>query len=631
MSAEIESTQSGTVYSEEERERFIPVGKQEVVADLLEGEGLSPGDVDLFRHFAKILAALYHYYFHEDLETLKQAYQPFSPDSDTISVREHSDAELYSKRKEFLASMEKLLDDANYETLGESDINDALAEQSPYGLTLYVDLDDFDEMLLYFRGSAIRVDQVRTWKKLWLGKTERRIPIYKRLALVLKLKAHGDMVAEIKERLGIEEEKAFRLVRKKRRGVTNAMSENSIYLKLFRDIPRSDLEMLFPNTQLRMNLLDKVKIGITGGGATLFGIFKTVTTLLGAALTLAVIPVLFGLAGLIARQVMKVFNLRTKYMVQLSQNLYFHNLDNNAGVFTHLIDLAEEEECKEAILAYYFLLTEADRRYDEKALDARIEAYISERYGIPMDFEVDDGLRKLERAGLLVREDDGALGVLPLQASCTRLDEEWDNFFQFNEPEAAAPLSAATHEVPARPPASSFGSTETSVTRREELPPEVLARLRGEAPPADPDADEYDQLHGVEEDADRPAAATDVVLGPAPGPKTVGAGADDATMAFPSFNRDDVQAEIEKERERLAGNDSKDESDDEGEIPPPPPPPPPPVDETRDDEPPPPPPPPPVDERVAICGDCGARYNAEKFKPGTRFRCKKCKTVVVVP
>ena len=47
-------------------------------------------------------------------------------------------------------------------------------------------------------------------------------------------------------------------------------------------------------------------------------------------------------------------------MKALSDNLYFKNLDNNAGVFYHLIDAAEEEEFKEAVLAYYFLLTAKD-------------------------------------------------------------------------------------------------------------------------------------------------------------------------------------------------------------------------------------------------------------------------------
>lgn len=43
-------------------------------------------------------------------------------------------------------------------------------------------------------------------------------------------------------------------------------------------------------------------------------------------------------------------------MKALADNLYFKNLNNNDVVFHRLIDSAEEE-CKEAILAYYLLVT----------------------------------------------------------------------------------------------------------------------------------------------------------------------------------------------------------------------------------------------------------------------------------
>jgi hypothetical protein len=42
------------------------------------------------------------------------------------------------------------------------------------------------------------------------------------------------------------------------------------------------------------------------------------------------------------------------FMKTLGDNLYFKNLDNNAGVFFHIIAEAEEEEFKEALLGYLF-------------------------------------------------------------------------------------------------------------------------------------------------------------------------------------------------------------------------------------------------------------------------------------
>ena len=74
---------------------------------------------------------------------------------------------------------------------------------------------------------------------------------------------------------------------------------------------------------------------------------------LGAALAA------FG--GFLVRQFTKFKNRKIQFMKALSENLYFRNLDNDAGVFHHLLDAAEEEEVKEAVLAYHFLRSAGGR------------------------------------------------------------------------------------------------------------------------------------------------------------------------------------------------------------------------------------------------------------------------------
>ena len=80
------------------------------------------------------------------------------------------------------------------------------------------------------------------------------------------------------------------------------------------------------------------------------------------------------LGGFLFKQVNKFKNRKIKFMKALSDNLYFKNLDNNTGVFHHLVDTAEEEEFKEAILAYYFLLAE-DRDFTKTQLDETVERW----------------------------------------------------------------------------------------------------------------------------------------------------------------------------------------------------------------------------------------------------------------
>jgi hypothetical protein len=106
--------------------------------------------------------------------------------------------------------------------------------------------------------------------------------------------------------------------------------------------------------------------------------------------------------GFLIRQVNKFKNRKIKYMKALSENLYFKNLDNNAGVFHHLIDAAEEEEFKEAVLAYSFLLTE-DRDLTIAELDGAIENWFERAHQCLIDFEIEDAVDKLVRWGLVDR------------------------------------------------------------------------------------------------------------------------------------------------------------------------------------------------------------------------------------
>ena len=114
-------------------------------------------------------------------------------------------------------------------------------------------------------------------------------------------------------------------------------------------------------------------------------------------------------------------------MQTLIQSLYFKNLDNNAGVLYRIANDAEEEEFKEALLAYYFLLT-CNRPQSKAEIDQRIEAWLAERWHCPVDFEIDDALQKLLRLEL-VRNSDGLFSAIPVKAAIETLDRNWDAFF----------------------------------------------------------------------------------------------------------------------------------------------------------------------------------------------------------
>ena len=206
--------------------------------------------------------------------------------------------------------------------------------------------------------------------------------------------------------------------------------------------------MLFPKVRVVMSLYDKLTIAVPAlaGGITadrqpaadadvLFlvaGFYLGLTSPVEHEQVVKAFAALSGLAALgalIMRQRLKYERLSLKYQKQISDHVYFRNVSNNAGIFDYVVGAAEEQECKEAFLAYCFLVGAKDPP-DQATLDGRIEQWLKATFGIDIDFEVDDALAKLERLGLLKRQGEG-LAVQPLSEALVVLDRIWDEFFLF--------------------------------------------------------------------------------------------------------------------------------------------------------------------------------------------------------
>jgi len=385
----------------QQSEHFIPFRRRALVrrlADRLEQDGRR----DRFLALADMLRAIFHYEFHEKLERLKEHYAPFNPDADVARLESLEPARREAALETLLATLDEVLAAANYHRLRQDQIEAALQGASLWGLDLDVDFSIFERLRMYARGDLLQQREMRSWRT---GFRRRRfnVDIYQRLVVVFKLR-HRPREAD--------------------RAYTDA-----VYLKLFKDIPKMDLEMLLPGTRARIRRLDQIKIGAPLiGGVGGFGM--KVWTLVGAAAAglWAWIVALCGLVSYGVKSFLGYKRTRDRYAAVLTEHLYFQNLNSNAGVFTQLIDAAEEEECKEAILAYYFLWTEPDCGRDPESLDARIERFLHEELGRKADFQIDDALRKLEKLEVL-RCGPSGLTVVPIDAALVRLDRTWDAYF----------------------------------------------------------------------------------------------------------------------------------------------------------------------------------------------------------
>jgi hypothetical protein len=116
-------------------------------------------------------------------------------------------------------------------------------------------------------------------------------------------------------------------------------------------------------------------------------------------------------------------------MKALADNLYVKNLDNNAGVFHHLLDNAQDEEFKEAILAYTVLI-QANKGMTANEIDQYIEHWLKQKTGLDIDFEIDDALCKLTRLSLVTQQADHFYAQ-PISEANRILDAQWDKVFEF--------------------------------------------------------------------------------------------------------------------------------------------------------------------------------------------------------
>lgn len=407
-------------------ERFIPFRKQDIIQ--MCSQELSDEESALsFKQFCQLLSSVIHFDYHEQLESLKNNYAPFDPNADTQQLNSYTLEQREQCKIAFAENFAKTLNAANFEKVTEQDLQEALTEESLFKVRLEVEFDDFEQVVFYRRGESQLSETITS---LWgFRKQTINFTNFDRVAVYITFKDKSYFEQKKKQPIGFE--------------------PSSTIIKLFQNVPKADLEMLFPNSEVRMRPIDKV---IIGASAVVGGAVVLVTKLGASILLLAALLsfwlgwrsesvamtqqhfISFGLGiglfgGFIFKEWSKFKNRKIKFMKALSDNLYFKNLDNNAGVFHTLIDAAEEEDFKEALLAYTFLL-KSTQGLSASQLDEEIEAWFSNNYHCQLDFEISDALAKLELMQLITLDGDNYKALSLTQAKRC-LDQRWDSLFNY--------------------------------------------------------------------------------------------------------------------------------------------------------------------------------------------------------
>jgi hypothetical protein len=227
------------------------------------------------------------------------------------------------------------------------------------------------------------------------------------------------------------------------------VKDDNIYMKLFKNIPRNDLEMVFPNTKVRFRLFDKLRLGATASGGIGLGAFGAAGKIaLLATNPIAAAGAVVGLGGIAFRQAINFMNQKQRYMVVMAQNLYFHSMADNRSVILKLAARAAEEDIKEEMLLYSVIAKERARRQDLPDIDVAIEQYLMGGFGIGVDFDIPDALDRLIADGIVTERSDGTLSTLPPREAAMHIDKKWDHYLD----ELPEPISAEGFEFEGNSP-----------------------------------------------------------------------------------------------------------------------------------------------------------------------------------
>lgn len=396
-----------------DREHFIPLRKSDLIELLCHDKTLQANERESFRQFCVLVSAVFHFEYLKQLEELKDAYAPFDPDADTKTLKavsaEKRDADEQQLFERFAALMER----ANFKRLTREELQRAMQEVATVsGIQTQVELGMFVHLDIFVRGDVMGRMHRRSWRKLW-RKEEFFVPLYQRLVLIVKMRPHKRLDRDI--------------------------DTSRVYLKIFKDIPKVDQDMLLPGARVRFSRIDQAMIIYplaAGIGLTLYNIGASILesslAAFGSLLTWSLAGAIggYGYKSYYSYQVKK-----QDYSLKLTKSLYYKSLDNNTGVLMRLLDEAEEQECRETFLAYFCLWKYAPAEgWTAAQLDDYVELYLEGNANLKVDFEIGDALVKLERLKI-VRKVGDAYHAQPLDKALEMLDWTWDNYFTYNKPD----------------------------------------------------------------------------------------------------------------------------------------------------------------------------------------------------
>lgn len=285
--------------------------------------------------------------------------------------------------------MDALLRKAQYRRLQPSEISLALRTATAWGMKLNVRFSEFRRLRVYVRGSDIERRSRREWYLAFMRR-HLMVPVYRQLVVIFEPRSPVGPTA------------------------ATANSKSSLYLRMFKNVPHADLDMLIPGT-VRINWADSGRIGIP----TLWGFVMLVSKLARNLWLLALFGAVklltsfaFVAAVIIAGAVygFKLFfsyrHARNRHLLNVTRHLYYQTLSNNSGVLLRLMDEAEQQQTCQAFMVLHVMEKSHPTPLTMREIDSHCESLLMQLGLGSINFDVRRSVEFLLKMDLVVPTGD---------------------------------------------------------------------------------------------------------------------------------------------------------------------------------------------------------------------------------
>ncbi|KAH0982163.1 hypothetical protein GBA52_009340 [Prunus armeniaca] len=207
----------------------------------------------------------------------------------------------------------------------------------------------------------------------------------------------------------------------------------SLQLKIYERIPIPDLPVIFPHKKLSFRIIDTVRLDIASilGLSAYFINYKFENVLYSPSAIFLDVVAISALIIYVSRVVLGYKQTWDRYQLLVNRTLYEKTLASGFGSVHFLLDASEQQQYKEAILAYAILLkTKKGKLTCRQSVADDCERFMYDVFKVKVEMPVDKAVTTLLRLGLATETPiDGRISLQAISCSeaYESLKERWNS------------------------------------------------------------------------------------------------------------------------------------------------------------------------------------------------------------